>query len=69
MSNPFKYLTPEQFQIFFNTYRSFSNAIDQAGGNHSFVLNDDVINMIASWTQNNISITAKYVGPTQDESL
>lgn len=66
MSNPFKNLTPEQFQIFFNTYRSFSKAIYQAGGNPSFVLNDDVIDKIVSGTQNNISITAKYVRP-QDE--
>ena len=68
MSNLFKDLTPEQFQIFFDSYRSLAKAITQAGGNPSFVLSKETIDMIASWTQNNISITAKYVRP-QDESL
>lgn len=62
MKNQFKNLTPEQFQIFFDTYKSLSTAITNAGGNPAVVLNDDVVDKIVSWTQNGISITAKYVG-------
>lgn len=62
MKNQFKDLTPEQFQIFFDTYKSLSTAIISAGGNPAVVLNDDVVDKIVSWTQNGISITAKYVG-------
>ena len=62
MKNQFKNLTPEQFQIFFDTYKSLSTAITNAGGNPAVVLNDDVVDKIVSWTQNGISITARYVG-------
>lgn len=63
MSGPTRQtLTSEAYEIYFQNWKSLANAINQAGGNHDFVL-DKAEDFLVSLATNHISISATTKPP------